>query len=102
MNPPPYLQAQNNGLLLAVRVQPRASRTELAGIMGAELKIKVTAPPVDSAANDALVAFLAATLDLPKRAVTLVRGQTSRHKVLRLEGLTLQEAVTRLEPHVRS
>lgn len=102
MSPPPYLQAQNNGLLLAVRVQPRASRTELAGILGAELKVKVTAPPVDSAANDALIAFLAATLDLPKRAVTLVRGQTSRHKLLRLEGLTLQEAVTRLEPPAES
>lgn len=102
MSPPPYLQEQNNGLLLAVRVQPRASRTELAGIMGAELKVKVTAPPVDSAANDALVAFLATTLDLPKRAITLVRGQTSRHKLLRLEGLTLQEAVTRLNPPVRS
>jgi len=102
VSPPPYLQAQNNGLLLAVRVQPRASRTELAGILGAELKIKVTAPPVDSAANDALVAFLADTLDLPKRAVTLVRGQTSRHKVLRLEGLTFQEAVTRLESPARS
>jgi uncharacterized protein len=102
LSPPPYLQEQNNGLLLAVRVQPRASRTELAGILGAELKVKVTAPPVDSAANDALVAFLADTLDLPKRAVTLIRGQTSRHKVLRLEGLTLQEAVTRLEPPARS
>ena len=102
MSPPPYLRAQNNGLLLAVRIQPRASRTELAGILGAELKIKVTAPPVDSAANEALVAFLADTLDLPKRAVTLIRGQTSRHKVLRLEGLTLQEAVTRLESPARS
>jgi uncharacterized protein (TIGR00251 family) len=102
VSPPAYLQEQNNGLLLAIRVQPRASRTELAGILGAELKIKVTAPPVDSAANDALVAFLADTLDLPKRAVTLIRGQTSRHKVLRLEGLTLQEAVTRLEPPARS
>ena len=101
MSPPPYLQEQNNGLLLAIRVQPRASRTELAGILGAELKVKVTAPPVDSAANDALVAFLADILDLPKRAVTLIRGQTSRHKVLLLEGLTLQEAVTRLEPTAR-
>jgi len=102
VSPPPFLQVQNNGLLLAVRVQPRASRTELAGTMGAELKVKVTAPPVDSAANEALVVFLAATLDLPKRAVTLVRGHTSRHKLLRLEGLTLQEAVTRLESPARS
>ena len=89
MSPPPYLQEQNNGLLLAIRVQPRASRTELAGILGAELKVKVTAPPVDSAANDALVAFLADILDLPKRAVTLIRGQTSRHKVLLLASLRL-------------
>lgn len=98
MSLPPYLQIQGNALLLAVRVQPRASRTELAGPMGLELKIKVTAPPVDSAANEALILFVADTLDLPRRAVTLVRGQTSRHKVLRLEGITPETAAGRLAP----
>ena len=89
---PPYLRSQPDGLFLAVKVQPRASRNALAGLHGDELKIAVTAPPVDSAANQAVVEFLAENLGLPRRAVTLVRGQTSRHKVLRLDGLTAEAA----------
>jgi len=98
VNLPPFLQIQGDALLVAVRVQPRSSRTELAGMMGSELKIKVTAPPVDSAANEALVLFVAETLHLPRRAVTLIRGQTSRHKILRLDGITAEAASARLAP----
>lgn len=82
--------------MLALKVQPRASRNELAGPLGHELKLKVTAPPVDSAANEAVVEFLAERLGLPRRGVTLLRGQTSPHKVLRLDGITLEEAARRL------
>ena len=96
MTLPPYLQEQASSVLLSARVQPRASRTVLAGILGAELKIKVTAPPVDSAANEALVRFLAEVLELPRRSVTLLRGQNSRHKVFRLDGITAHDAATRL------
>lgn len=102
MSLPPYLQVQGSSLLLSARIQPRASRTELVGIFGAELKIKITAPPVDSAANEALVVFLAGLLDLPRRAVTLVRGQTSRHKVFRLDGIAAQDAAKRLIPTEKS
>lgn len=93
---PPYLRAQPDGLFLAVKVQPRASRNEVGGLHGSELKVAVTAPPVDSAANAAVVELLAETLGLPRRAVTLVRGQTSRHKVLRLEGITAEAAAAKL------
>ena len=74
-------------LLLDVRVQPRASRTEFAGLMGNRLRIRLNAPPVDGRANAALVEFVAAECDLPRGRVTLERGQTGRDKCLRLLGV---------------
>lgn len=97
MNPPGFLSVQHNALLLAIKVQPRARRTELAGLLGSELKVRVTAPPVDSAANEAVLEFLAETLGIPTRQVTLVRGGTSTHKVIRIEGLDAAVAAQRLQ-----
>src|SRR6185437_8099206 len=71
-----------------VRVQPRASRTELAGMHGGALKIRIAAPPVDDAANRALVEFLAECLGLAKRAVRIVAGASSRTKILEADGVT--------------
>jgi uncharacterized protein YggU (UPF0235/DUF167 family) len=62
------------------------------------LKIKVTAPPVDSAANEALVRLLAEVLDCPRSAVQLVRGQTSRHKVVFVQGMTGAAVEAKLSP----
>ena len=86
---PPFLRTHADGVYLAVKVQPRASRNEIGEAVGAELKIKVTAPPVDSAANEALLRLLAETLGCPRGAVQLVRGQTSRHKVVLIRGLSV-------------
>src|SRR2546425_4904861 len=85
---PSFLRAQDNAVVLAVKLQPRASRTEIDQPQGAELKIKVTAPPVDSAANEALLRFLAERLDCPRSRVELLRGRTSRHKIVKLHGFT--------------
>ncbi|MEY4201747.1 MAG: hypothetical protein RLZZ265_3487 [Verrucomicrobiota bacterium] len=93
---PPYLRSQPDGVFLSVKVQPRASRNDVGGLHGSELKVAVTAPPVDSAANQAVVELIAEILGLPRRAVTLVRGQTSRHKILRLDGLTAEEAAAKI------
>lgn len=74
--------------LLAVRVQPGASRTGAAGatgIDGAELKVRLASPPVDGRANDELIRWLAKELGVPRRAVELVRGQTSRSKQLQID-----------------
>ncbi len=79
-----------------MKVQPRASANQIGEALGAELKIKVTAPPVESAANEALVRFLAEVLDCPRGAVQLVRGQTSRHKTVRITGLGAEEVAARL------
>jgi uncharacterized protein (TIGR00251 family) len=93
---PPYLRSQPDWVFLSVKVQPRASRNDVGGLHGSELKVAVTAPPVDSAANQAVVELIAEILGLPRRAVTLVRGQTSRHKILRLDGLTAEEAAAKI------
>lgn len=81
---------------LEVKVVPGASRDEVAGTMGAAVKIKLRAPPVDGKANEALVEFLAEKLGVPRRAVTLERGETSRQKLLRVDGLDLATARVRL------
>jgi uncharacterized protein len=96
MTIPGFLRAQPDGVLLSVKVQPRASRNEIGEALGNELRIKVTAPPVDAAANEALVRLLAETLDCPRGRVELLRGQTSRHKVLKLHGLAPSEVVAKL------
>ena len=88
---------QAAGVLLAVKLQPRASKNEIVAALGDELRIKVTAPPVDAAANRALTELLADRLDCARGQVELVRGQTSRHKTIRLHGLTVDEVVKALE-----
>jgi uncharacterized protein (TIGR00251 family) len=95
---PGFLRLQSDGLLLSVKLQPRASVNEIAEPLGNELRIKVTAPPVDAAANEALLRLLAETLDCPRGRVELVRGHTSRHKVVKLHGLSPEIARAKLTP----
>jgi uncharacterized protein len=71
---------------------PRASRTEVAGIRNNAILIRLAAPPVDGAANDALMGFLATVFDVPRRAVTLAFGQRGRQKRVAIEGVTLDAA----------
>jgi uncharacterized protein len=85
---PAFLRVQPDGLLLSVKLQPRASASEIGEPLGGELRVKVTAPPVDAAANEALLRLLAETLDCSRGQVELVRGHTSRHKTIKLRGLT--------------
>ena len=97
MSSPSFLRVQSDGeVWLSVKVQPRASTNEICNAVGPELKIKVTAPPVDSAANEALLRFLADTLQCAKGAVRIVRGGTSRHKVIAIHGMALDRIVQRL------
>jgi uncharacterized protein (TIGR00251 family) len=82
---------------LAIKVIPNAPRTGIAGRLGDALKIKLHAPPVEGRANAALCEFLADRLDLPRRAVTLLRGDTSRQKLVRIDGLSPAEVNARLQ-----
>jgi len=90
-NPAVAWAKEGDALLLRVFVQPRASRNRFCGIHEGELKLQLTSPPVDGAANQSCREFLAKQLKLPKSAVTLISGETSRHKRLRIEGVTPQQ-----------
>jgi uncharacterized protein (TIGR00251 family) len=96
MTLPAYLSVRTEGVCLAVKVQPRASRNEIGEAVGSELKIKVTAPPVDSAANEALVKFLAEKLNCARGRVHILRGHSSRHKQVLIEKIPPEEIVRRL------
>lgn len=90
------MEARPGGVRFPVRVQPRASRTEVAGTQQGALKVRLQAPPVDGAANEALVDFLAESLGVPRRQVRIVSGATARIKVVEVTGVDV-DAVTRLE-----
>jgi uncharacterized protein (TIGR00251 family) len=96
----PVLAATPSGVICAVRVTPRAGRTAIAGVRDDILQIKLSAAPVDGAANAALVALVAAVFDLPKRDVAIVSGHTGRLKRVALTGLSVSDAVARLEAHL--
>jgi uncharacterized protein (TIGR00251 family) len=74
----------------AVRVQPRASRSEIVGLHGDALKVRLSAPPVEGAANVALVALLAEALGIPRRDVRIVAGASSRGKVVEVDGVSVE------------
>ena len=84
------------GCTRAIKAIPGAPRTEVCGWLGDAVKVKIHAPPLEGRANEALTEFLADELDLPRRAVSLVRGDTARQKVVRIDGLALDEVKRRL------
>ena len=79
-----WYREDSAGVTFAVRVVPRASRSELAGLHDGALRIRVAAPPVEGAANQELVSFLAKRFKVSKAAVTLVSGSNSRNKIIRI------------------
>ncbi|HEY0455035.1 MAG TPA: DUF167 domain-containing protein [Verrucomicrobiae bacterium] len=91
------MRKQGDGICISIKAQPRASRNEIGASLGNELKIKITAPPVDSAANDALLRYLAEVLGCGRGDLQLIRGQTSRHKQVLISNLSAEEIVTKIE-----
>jgi len=87
-----WLKQTGEGVMLDLLVQPRASRNEVVGVQGEELKVRLTSPPVDGAANDELVSFLADLFDVPGRRVSLERGHGSRDKRVRILGVSAADA----------
>jgi uncharacterized protein (TIGR00251 family) len=82
----------------SVRVQPRASKSELAGEYGDAVKIRLAAPPVDGAANDELVAFLSNIFAVGRKSVRILAGETARSKLIEIAGITegaVRDAVSR-------
>jgi uncharacterized protein (TIGR00251 family) len=91
-----FVRDTADGCILSVRVHPGARRNAILGVHAEALKISLTTPPVDGRANEALIAFLAEALQLPKSRISLLAGATSRTKVLRVAGKSAAEAETAL------
>lgn len=90
------VQDTTDGAILTVHLQPKASTTECVGIYGNALKIRVAAPPVDGAANDELIRFLARRLSIPSTSVQIQFGASGRHKRVLVKGATGKLVMTRL------
>ena len=84
------------GATFAVKVHPRARRNALAGEVGDALKLALTAPPVEGKANEACIQYLAELLGVARSAVTIVSGETSRQKIVRVAGVAAEEVRRRL------
>jgi len=83
-----HVEVRGSSVRVSVHVQPRASRSEIVGLHGAALKVRLQAPPVDGAANEALVALLAERLGVTRRSVRVVSGLSSRAKTVEVDGTT--------------
>lgn len=89
MNP---LEDTRDGVRITLHIQPRATRTELAGVFGDAVKVRLRSPPVDGAANEELVHFLAEKLGVSRNRVELVAGHSGRRKTIRIEGVSADDA----------
>lgn len=96
MSAPLPVNAVPGGVRLELRVMPRAPRTAIDGVREGRLVVRVTAPPVDDAANEAVIRTLARALDLPRRAIRLVAGATGRTKTVEIAGIDAAQLRARL------
>lgn len=92
-----FRTAADGSILLKLRVHPGAKRSAVNGTFADALKIELQAPPVDGKANAALLKFLAEQLDLPKTAVSLKSGESSRDKVIKITGITPEQIISNLK-----
>jgi uncharacterized protein (TIGR00251 family) len=89
-----WYRNEGESVVLVLHVQPGAKRTEVAGLHGEALKIRLAAPPIDGKANEALLSFIATKFGVPQRGVELLRGGQSRHKMVKVTGsLVLPESL---------
>lgn len=92
------LTAKDNGVSFAIRVQPRASRSEVAGELEGTLKIRLAAPPVDGEANEELIRLLSKLFKVTRSQIVIRSGQTSRNKLIVIDGVSVDEAEQVLQP----
>ena len=91
-----WIEKRMGKLLIRFFVQPRASKNEIVGLHGDALKVRLTSPPVEGAANAMLIKFLSKQLGIAKSSVSIHSGLSSRQKTVEVEGLTLDAALERL------
>jgi uncharacterized protein (TIGR00251 family) len=87
---------ENGGVTFSVRVVPRSSRNQIVGVEGGALKIKLTAPPVEGAANAALIECVAEWLGVKRSAVSIVSGDKARNKIMRVSGVTREQVLRKM------
>ena len=90
------LTEQADSVIISVRAAPRAGRNALDGVIGGAVRVRLAAPPVEGAANKALLAFLAEVLGVPKRDLAIIGGEHGRRKLICVRGLTGERARQRL------
>jgi len=96
MSAPVYIRGCADGVMIDLHVVPRASKTRGCGAHGDRWKVQVAAPPVDGAANDAVVAYLSEVLDVTRGEVRIVAGATGRRKTVSIHGVSLEHVAGRL------
>jgi hypothetical protein len=89
-----HFTAQEDAITFTVRAQPRAAKSAIAGEVEGSLKIKLAAPPVDGAANEELIRFLAKLFGVARRDVTILSGATAKTKILQINGLASEQFET--------
>ena len=89
-----WLTEKNGCLFINIHLQPRASKNEIVGIHGDSIKVRLTSPPVEGAANSHVIEFFAKRLGVQRSKITILSGEKSRHKTLKIEGLTKSEAAS--------
>ncbi|HBO85129.1 MAG: YggU family protein [Deltaproteobacteria bacterium GWC2_42_11] len=93
----PFLSSTEHGIILKLYIQPAASKNEIAGMHGGRLKIKLISLPVEGAANKLLIEFLAKTLDIKKRVITILHGMKAREKSVKIEGVSAEHLGDKLK-----
>lgn len=96
-DPTSFITQENNTVTIKILLQPRASKNEVKGIQDDRLKVRLKSPPVDGEANKELIGFMAKLLGVKKAEVEITSGLASRRKTLRIDGLSKEEAVKRLD-----
>lgn len=92
-----WMNESPDGLDIRIKAIPRATKNEIQGVHDGALKIRLTTPPVDGKANQALIKFLSKQLKISKARIQLIQGETSRHKTLRIDGITKQQLCSALK-----
>jgi uncharacterized protein (TIGR00251 family) len=96
-----FLQETSEGVVLQLQVQPRSSKNQLVGLQGEALKVKLTSPPVDGAANKCCCEFLAKLFGVAKSRVLIIGGERSRKKRVLVKGINLQDVFSAIESSIR-
>jgi uncharacterized protein len=91
-----------SGATFSVRVQPRAKKNAITGVMGDALKLSLTAPPVEGRANEAVIEFFAKLLNVSRSSVTIAAGESSRNKVIRVAGISADSLRAQLQTGIQS